>query len=110
MADSLKLLDLVREAIRVRHYSIRTEKTYTNWIKQYIRFHNYTQPAELDAKAVEQCLTYLAVDRNVSASTQNQALSGILFLYQKVMEIDIDWIDDVVRAKSPEFPNANLTA
>jgi len=97
-----KLLDQVRDAVRVRHYSIRTEDAYVNWIKRFILFHGKQHPRELDTAAVSAFLSHLAVDGRVSASTQNQALSALLFLYQKVLEIDLPLIGDVVRAKRPQ--------
>jgi hypothetical protein len=77
-----KLLDRVRHAIRTRHYSRRTEQAYVDWIRRYIAFHRMTHPAQMGASHVSQFLTWLAVDRQVSASTQNQALSALLFLVQ----------------------------
>ena len=97
-----KLLDQVRDAVRVRHYSIRTEDAYVNWIKRFILFHGKQHPRELGTAAVSAFLSHLAVDGKVSASTQNQALSALLFLYQKVLEIDLPQIGDVVRAKKPQ--------
>ncbi|MGH8121123.1 MAG: integron integrase [Gammaproteobacteria bacterium] len=98
----LKLLDQVRDALRVRHYSIRTEETYIQWIKRYILFHHKTHPRDLAEIEISAFLTDLAVNKNVSASTQNQALSALLFLYQQVLGIKLDWLDDVVRAKRPK--------
>jgi integron integrase len=94
-----KLLDQVRLAIRTRHYSIRTEEAYVQWIKRFILFHHKRHPKEMGADEVSQFLSDLAVQRHVAASTQNQALSAILFLYQEVLKQDIGWLDDVVRAK-----------
>jgi integron integrase len=94
-----KLLDQVRLAIRTRHYSIRTEEAYVQWIKRFILFHDKRHPSEMGAKEVGQFLTDLAVTRHVAASTQNQALSAILFLYQEVLKQEIGWLDEVVRAK-----------
>jgi len=96
-----KLLDQVRDAIRLRHYSIRTEEAYTHWIKRYILFHHKTHPRELGEAHVSAFLTHLAVDKHVAASTQNQALSALLFLYRDVLEMEIGWVSDVVRAKRP---------
>ena len=76
-----KLLDLVREKIRLKHYSIQTEKSYTSWIKQYIFFHNKRHPLEMGKDEIEQFLTHLAVNKRVSPTTQNQAFSALLFLY-----------------------------
>src|SRR3989304_6857726 len=97
-----RLLDQVRDALRVRHYSIRTEETYLQWIKRYILFHNKTHPRDLGEAEISAYLTHLAVNKNVSASTQNQALSALLFLYQQVLGIKLDWLDNVVRAKRPK--------
>jgi len=92
-----KLLDQVRDRIRVKHYSIRTEKLYAQWIKRFILFHGKRHPLEMGATEVEDFLTHLAVEGHVSASTQNQALSALLFLYKEVLLIDLPWLDNVVR-------------
>ena len=97
-----RLLDRVRDAIRARHYSRRTEKAYVNWIKRYIFFHAKRHPGEMGAPEVTKFLTSLAVDGRVAASTQNQALSALLFLYRDVLAVDLPWMDGVVRAKRPE--------
>jgi site-specific recombinase XerD len=94
-----KLLEQVRTVICLRHYSLRTEQTYVSWIKQYIFFSNKRHPAELGAAEVTKFLSYLAVSRKVSASTQNQALAAILFLYRHVLKQDLPWLEDVQRAK-----------
>jgi integrase len=96
-----ELLDRVRTLIRTRHYSYRTEQSYIHWIKRYILFHNKRHPAEMGAAEVTQFLSHLAVSQKVSASTQNQALAALLFLYRNVLSIDLPWLDDVVRAKKP---------
>ena len=96
-----KLLDQVRDAIRTRHYSYRTEEAYVGWIRRFILFHHKRHPAEMGKQEIEQFLTALAVKRNVAASTQNQALAAILFLYKQVLEYDPGWLDEVVRAKRP---------
>jgi integron integrase len=98
-APKRKLLDQVRDAIRTRHYSYRTEEAYVGWIKRFILFHHKRHPAEMGKPEIEQFLTALAVERNVAASTQNQALAALLFLYKDVLECDPGWLDDVVRAK-----------
>ena len=82
--QSKKLLDQIRDAIRRKHYAYRTEKSYVSWIKRFILFHDKRHPQEMGAAEVEAFLTYLAQKRHVSASTQNQALSAILFLYREV--------------------------
>ena len=97
-----KLLDQVREAIRMRHYSRRTEEAYTHWIRTYIVFHRKAHPSSLGAADVTAFVSWLAVDRQVSASTQNQALSAVLFLYRSVLSIDLGSIPPVVRARTPE--------
>jgi integron integrase len=97
-----KLLDRVRQAIRARHYSKRTEKTYADWIKRFIFFHAKRHPLEMGEPEINQFLTDLAVNKKVSASTQNQALSAILFLYQRVLEKPLEWVNPAVRAKKPK--------
>ncbi len=94
-----KLLHQVRAVLRTRHYSYRTEKTYTEWILQYIRFHQIRHPAEMGAAEIETFLSHLAVERSVSASTQNQALSALLFLYREVLKIDLPWLEKFAPAK-----------
>ena len=96
-----RLLDRVRHAIETRHYSRRPEKAYVHWIKRYIFFHGKRHPAEMGAAEVAAFLTSLAVQGKVAASTQNQALSALLFLYREVLGIDLPWLDEVVRAKRP---------
>jgi integron integrase len=97
-----RLLDQVRDALRVRHYSLRTEQSYLGWIKRFIFFHDKRHPAEMGAVEVEAFLTWLAVEGRVSASTQGQALAALLFLYKQVLGIDLPWLDEVVRAKRPQ--------
>lgn len=94
-----RLLQQVSDTIRYHHYSKRTEEAYVQWIRRYIYFHNKKHPREMGADQIKSFLTYLAVERKVSASTQNQALSALLFLYKKVLDIDLPWMDDIVRAK-----------
>jgi integron integrase len=96
-----KLLDRVRQAIRTRHYSRSTERTYCAWIRRFILFHGKRHPADLGAPEVRRFLSWLATDAKVSASTQNQALAAILFLYREVLEVDLPWIDNIVHAKRP---------
>ena len=88
-----KLLDMVRAAIRTRHYSRRTEEAYVSWIKRFIFFHGKRHPAEMGEREINAFLTHLAMERRVSASTQNQALSGILFLYKSVLMKRIGWAE-----------------
>lgn len=97
-----KLLDQVIAKLRVKHYSLRTEKTYVDWIKRYIWHHGKRHPKDLGAAEVEDFLSHLAVARNVSASTQNQAKSALLFLYKEVLGIDLPWLDNVTQAKAPK--------
>ena len=104
-----RLLDRVREAISTRHYSRRTEKAYVHWIKRYIFFHGKRHPAEMGAPEVTAFLTSLAVHDKVAASTQNQALSALLFLYRQVLGVELPWLDDVVRAKRPQHLPVVLT-
>ncbi|MBI3006770.1 MAG: integron integrase [candidate division NC10 bacterium] len=96
-----RLLDRVREAIRTRRYSRRTEKTYIGWIRRYILFHGKRHPAEMGEAEITRFLSSLAVDAKVSASTQNQALSALLFLYREVLDKTVPWLHEVVRAKTP---------
>jgi integron integrase len=99
----------VREAVRARHYSRRTEKAYVHWIKRYIFFHDKRHPAEMGPAEVTRFLTSLAVTDKVAASTQNQALSALLFLYREVLGVALPWLDEVVRAKRPQYLPVVLT-
>jgi len=96
-----RLLDQLRDKLRLKHYSIRTEAQYTQWVRRFILFHDKRHPRELGAKEVEMFLTHLAVEGKVAAATQNQALSALLFLYREVLEMNLPWLDGVVRAKRP---------
>ena len=97
-----RLLDQVRQAIRTRHYSYRTEKAYVHWIKRYIFFHDKRHPAEMAELEIGRFLSSLATDGHVSASTQNQAFNALLFLYPEVLGKKIGLIEGVVRAKRPQ--------
>jgi len=97
----MKLLDRVREASRFKHYSVRTEQAYVDWIKRFILFHGKRHPAKMGADEVRSFLSHLASAANVAASTQNQAFSALLFLYREVLRQELPWIDDVERAKRP---------
>ena len=97
-----RLLNLVRDRIRRKHYSIRTEEAYLHWVKAFVRFHGMRHPSDMRAAEAESFLTYLAVQRNVSSTTQNQALSGLLFLYREVLEIELPWLDGIQRSKWPK--------
>lgn len=101
-AQEPKLLDQIRAAIRVRHYSIRTEKAYVDWCRRYILFHNKRHPGEMGPSEVSEYLTHLAVNRKVAASTQNQALNALVFMYSKVLDLPLGEIGSTVRAKRPE--------
>ena len=100
-ASKPKLLDRVRETIRRKHYSIRTEEAYVDWIKRYIFFHHKRHPAEMSEPEIVQFLNHLAVQQKVAASTQNQALSALVFLYREVLDKKIGLLDNLERAKQP---------
>src|SRR5207237_4724185 len=100
-ANKPKLLDQVREVIRRKHYSIRTEQAYCDWIKRFILFHRKRHPAEMAEPEITAFLTHLAAKCNVAAATQNQALSALLFLYRDVLRQEIGWLDRVERANKP---------
>lgn len=104
-----KLLDQVRDAIRLKNYSYRTEQSYVDWIERYIRFHNIRHPKEMNVPEIEAFLTHLAVQRNVAPSTQNQALSALLFLYREVLKIELIGRIDAVRAKPEKHLPVVLT-
>jgi len=97
-----KFLDQVRDALRLKHYSIRTEQAYVGWVKRYIYFHGLRHPSEMGAPEVEAFLTHLAVKENVAASTQNQALSALLFLYREVLQKPLEAPIDALRAQRPK--------
>lgn len=96
-----KLLDRVRWHLRVKHYSIRTEQAYADWIRRYILFHGKRHPDEMGEEQIAQFLTHLAIEKQVAASTQNQALSALLFLYHRVLDRKLDFIDKVERVQRP---------
>ncbi|MGH8194648.1 MAG: integron integrase [Woeseiaceae bacterium] len=95
------LMDEVSKAFRLYHYSYRTEETYSQWIRRFILYHGKRHPREMGAAEIQAFLSDLATRGRVSASTQNQALSALLFLYQKVLQLELPWLDDIVRAKRP---------
>src|SRR3989475_11661825 len=95
-----RLREQVRMAIRAKHYSLRTEDTYVQWIRRFILFDDKRHPQAVGAAEVQRFLTDLAVTRQVAAATQNQALSALVFLYKEVLHHDFGWLDDVVRAKA----------
>jgi integrase len=103
------LLGRLRNEVRKKHYSVRTSDAYADWVGRYLRFHRFRDPREMGKEEVEQFLTHLAVERDVAASTQNQALSALLFLYRDVLDIKLDWLDGVVRAKRPKTLPVVLT-
>ena len=92
----------LRDRMRLKRYSIRTEIQYVHWIRRFILFHDNCHPANMGAVEVEASLTYLAVEGRVTASTQNQTLSALLYLYREVLSIELPWLDNVVRAKMPQ--------
>src|SRR5437016_12450100 len=96
-----RLLDRVRGAVRLRHLSCRTEKAYVGWIRRFILFHAKRHPIEMGPAEITRFLSALATQRNVSASTQNQALAALLFLYRDVLDRDVPWLDELVRARRP---------
>src|SRR4051794_8226030 len=100
-AQSPKLLDRLRQACRIRHYSIRTEEAYHDWARRFILFHGKRHPQEMGAAEINQFLTHLAVEGHVSASTQNQAFCALLFLYRDVLQVDPGRIAGVIRANRP---------
>ncbi|WP_461962491.1 integron integrase [Halomonas denitrificans] len=104
-----KLLDRMRRLIRVRHYSPKTEKAYIHWVRRFILFHGKRHPETMGAEEVTAYLSHLATERDCAAATQNQALNAILFLYRHVLEIDLPWLDEVVRAKRPQRVPVVLT-
>ena len=100
--DGRALLDRLREEVRKRHYSGRTEDAYADWVARFLRFHGNRDPREMGKDEVERFLSHLAVEKDVAASTQNQAFSALLFLYRDVLDIRLEWLDGVVRAKRPK--------
>ena len=98
----MRLLDQVRHVIRKKHYSIRTEQAYTDWIKRFILFHGKRHPKDMGEKEISQYISYLAVKRNVAASTQNQALNAIVFLYKQVLKRELGDFGSMERAKRPK--------
>jgi integron integrase len=99
--DKPKLLEQTRALLRLKHYSLRTEETYLSWIKRFIVYHQKRHPAEMGEREVRAFLSGLATRRHVAASTQNQALSALLFLYREVLSQPLEWIDAIERAKKP---------
>ena len=102
VAGSPRLLDQVRGKIRLKHYSIRTEQAYVDWIRRFVLHFDKRHPSEMGAREVEAFLTHLAVHGKVAAATQNQAKSALLFLYREILDQDLPWLDNVERAKAPK--------
>jgi integron integrase len=102
MSHKPRLLDQLRDAIHVRHYSYRTSQQYVGWVRRYILFHSKRHPIDMGGTEVEAFLSHLAVDRHVAAATQSQALAAILFLYKNVLNVDLPWLGSVVRATRPK--------
>jgi len=96
-----RLLDQVREAIRYRHYSYRTEQAYVEWVRRFVRFSGIRHPRDLGAAEIVAFLSHLATERNVAASTHQQALSALMFLYRDVLGVELPWLDDLERPKKP---------
>lgn len=99
--DTPRPMDPVRSVLRLHHYSLRTEQSYLHWIKRYILFHGKRHPREMGTTEIAAFLSHLAEKKNVSASTENQALAAIQFLNKKVLNIEPEWIEGVVRSKRP---------
>src|ERR1700722_2883569 len=96
------LIAVTREKMRTRHLALRTEQSYVQWLRRFVAFHDRKHPRDVGAAGVEQFLTHLAVDRKVSAATQNQALQALLFVYRHVLEINLPLLDGVTRASQPK--------
>jgi hypothetical protein len=96
---SVRLLDQLRERIRYLHYSLRTEEAYAYWVRMFVRFHKYRHPAEMGKPEIEAFLMFLVSKRNVSSSTHRQALSAILFLYAKVLGVELPWLEEIGRPR-----------
>jgi integron integrase len=102
MASQPGLFAVTRERMRTRHLALRTERTYLQWLRRFVAFHKPRHPRQLGANDIEQFLTHLAVNRKVTAATQNQALQAVLFLYRHVLEIELPWLNNVTRANAPK--------
>lgn len=101
-SNAPRLMDEVRRRVRLKHYSLRTEQAYTGWIRRFILANGKRHPRTMGGPEVEHFLSSLALRANVSAGTQNQALSALLFLYREVLDVRLPWMDQVVRAKRPK--------
>lgn len=104
-----RLLDVLRDTLRLKHYSLRTEQQYINWVRRFLRFHDLRHPRDMGAAEATAFLTHLAVEGGVSSSTQNQALSALLFLYREVLAVNLPWLDEMVRAKPSKHLPVVLT-
>ena len=100
-AQSPRLLDRVREVARLKHFSLKTERSYLFYIRNYLLFHNKRHPREMGVSEIRAYLSYLATEKNVAASTQNVALNALLFLYRNVLEVSLPYINDIERARRP---------
>ncbi len=98
---AVRLLDQVRERIRYKHYSLRTEQQYVYWVRAFVRFHGLRHPREMGAPEVERFLSWLAAERKVAVSTHKQALAALLFLYRNVLDTDLPWLSEFERPKTP---------
>src|SRR5256885_3818690 len=105
-----KLLDQVRQLMRLRHYSLRTEEAYVSWIRRYILFNGKRHPRELDEKHVSQFLTDLAINGRVAAATQNQALNALLFLYKEELQRELEFIGGILRGDEPTTAASGFSA
>ena len=102
LSRKIKLLEQVRQRLRTKHYSIRTEESYIHWIRKYILYHNKKHPAEMGANEINEFLSSLAIKKNVAASTQNQALCAIVFLYKEILKVEIGDLKEIIWAKKPK--------
>jgi integrase len=109
IAQKPRLLDQVREACRVRHYSLRTEEAYFAWIRRFILFHGKRHPQDMAAAEINAFLSHLAVHGRVAASTQNQAFAALLFLYKQILQVDLGRLEGIIRAKRPKLLPVVLT-
>ena len=98
MPERRGLFEVAREKIRIRHLAFRTEQAYLQWMRRYVKFHCRRHPRDMGPTEVEAFLTHLAVETKVGASTQNQALQALLFLYRQVLDIELPWLENVTRA------------
>jgi site-specific recombinase XerD len=99
MPQGRGLFEVARERMRTRHLALRTEQAYLQWMRRYVKFHNRRHPRDMGPAEVEAFLTHLAADAKVGASTQNQALQALLFLYRQVLGMELPWLDNVTRAR-----------